>query len=535
VTGITGVTSDDYLRFNWSLKQDDLSIFDVKPNSSLIVLKKSDFDENENWPQFVSRYARTPQSSRGKYYLEKMSNSLKEELIWSLVQLVQDPLIPEDDKKKIKIVLKEDFQIDAEKIKTRKDLYAQYDKIKGNAAIGTYYMYDNDSIRNSHSTLWSNYISGGTRLPFRSRKNRLRVDPKIDFYAGYVTGERKLEDQEEEDIGYFLEIAKLDLHLRDSKRDHWNFGGLAQYTGRQMAPDGYPNHEVMWSGSGGFDHLFNLPLDLTVEVNGVNKRYLPPAEEDQFHRYIDQINLNIPLTLVFKDFALKGGYSLYYNDEIGLYSFEEQVQHTGYLWTRFQRVDGYREIGLNYSDVYKHRGRQTDEGLIKENTKRKKASLGGEYMLSLGKGKSIWAAGLLNYTHSEGDLNADFFGYYFGLNGSVNIVSNFEMSLNGNIKHDLIYQDGQDYDLTYSLFPGLAWHITKSITLSGSGVFQHSLSEGKYEEDSKMLSGDLAFTASFDWFTQMNVKLSGGGGKEWDGSNYDYRFVYLNGEWTFLF
>ncbi|MBI2974639.1 MAG: hypothetical protein HYY43_03525 [Deltaproteobacteria bacterium] len=517
------------------LKPEEFVRFDFKPSSSLVALKKDDFAENDLWPEFVARYVKTSQYTRTKYYLERMSDPLKEELIWAIVSMWRES--PEGKTKdEWKAMLKQDFRIEPEGIKERADVNEKFDEDREEVSAGVGYYEDNDSIRGSHYRLISNYAGASVADPFRILDN-VRIAPKIRLDGANVTGNRKLEGEKEEEIGYQVGIVTGDLQLRDSQYDVWNAGGNFVLTGRQNIPTSFSNRSLLWKGFGELDHPFSWPINVTLAVEGLNEDFLKSAEEDQYRKDTNRLKLDTPLTYIFSGaWSLIGGYGLELNRTTLYYTKEDKELHNGYLWIRRRWLNDYLDVGTILTTESRDKERKDEGEIIKDKVKRLKSSVGSSYFRLLGGGRSIEASLLFSGVDSHGDLNAQFLEYTASSAVFFNLAENLEFNLNGTLIHDLIYQAGRKYELTYNAAPGLAWHATKNISVLGSGTVQQTKSEGGLNEDATSIIGNLTVSAVFEVLgQQMRLDLIANAGRNYDGINYDEPFIDTNLKASLLF
>lgn len=514
------------------LKPEEFIRFDAKPNSSLVALKKSDFAGNDLWVEFVSRYVRTAKYNRTKYYLERMSDPLKEDLIFAIASLWREAP-QEETKNELRTVLEQDFQIDPAEIKARSDVNEAFDKDKEEVTTGFFYYEDNDPIRNSHYLLISGFGGGQVLYPFRFLDS-VRIAPKIRLDGANVIGDRKLEGEKEETIGYQVGMLTGDMQIRDSQREIWNVGGNLVLTGRQNIPTAFSNQSILWKSSGEIDYS---PVNFTLSVEGLNEDYLESAEEDQYDKDTNQIKLDIPLTVVLSGaWAMIGGYRLDFNHTVQYYSKEDRTQHNGYLWLRRRWARDYLDIGGNVATESRDKERKADDKVVKDEVERIKSSAGATYFRLLGGGKSIKTTLLLSHVDSRGDLDAEFFEYEVYSNVSFNIWKNVEFNLNGGLVHDLIYQAGREYELAYSVAPGLTWNVTKDVSVIGFGMAQQTKSKGGLNEDTTSLAGNLTVSVAFEVFRQqMRADVVANTGRNYDGVNFDETFIDTNFMLTALF
>ena len=516
------------------LKPEEFAGFDLVPNASLIALDKYDFAGNNLWPEFVARYVKTAKYAR-KYYLERMRDPLKEDLIWAIVSLWKES--PEGSAKdELKTILKQDFQIEPDGIKEKVDVNEKFDMDKEEVSVGSGYYEDNDAIRNSHYFLISNYAGASVADPFRIL-NRVRIVPKIRLDVANVTGNRKLEGEDEEEIGYQVGILTGELQLRDSRYDIWNVGGSFVLTGRQNIPTSFSNRSLLWKGFGELDHPFSWPINFRLTVEGLAEDYLKSAEEDQYRKDTNRLKLDFPLTFIFSGaWSLIGGYNLELNQTTQYYAKEDKELHNGYLWIRYRRLNDYLDVGTSLTTESRDKERKDDGEIIKDEVKRLKGSVGGKYFRLLGGGKSIETYLLLSSVESQGDLDARFFEYTASAAVFFNLLENLEFNLTGTLIHDLIYQKGREYELTYTAAPGLAWHATKNISVLGSGIVQQTKSKGGLNEDTTSLTGNFTVSAAFEVFRQqMRLDSITNIGRNYDGVNYDEPFIDTNLVLTALF
>lgn len=517
------VSYSDYARFNDPLKPEEFICFDAKPNSSVIALKKSDFEGNDSWSEYVVRYAKTAKYTRTNYYLNRMSDPLKEELFTAIVRLWQEAE-SEEIKGELAEVLEQDFSVRPEEIKSDEDIRKEFDEGTEDVQVfGSHYR-DADGLRNSRYLIYAAGAGGSVFYPFRFA-DQVKVAPKLGLTGYAVDGSRRLEGQGEEAFAYNVAMFQSDVRLLDSAADVWNAGANVTYSAKYGVPTGFADRSVTWIGDADIDRPFAWPIDLAVAFEGMNEHYIKSAEADQYRKAVDQLKVKAPLTYVLSNkWSVISGYDYGRNHTTQYYSKETSDQHTGSLALRQRGPSDFLDFVANASYKTSEKERKVDGETAQDNNERTIGGAGCTYFKLLGGKRSFQASTIFNYVDSDGDLDAQFPEAILSATAFFNLLDNLEVSFNGSLLYDYIYQAGRQDELTYTLMPSATLNFSKNLSANFAGTYQQTTSRGEasLNEAYTNMTGILTLSAAFRVFGQrFGSDLVVTAGRSYDGENFD--------------